>query len=229
MHVRTAAMMLAAACGSAGAQTISLDTGLLPSQQPGWVYRATNNDAAVAETSVFSTDGTTLTSNTMALPFAGGRPASTYAEYDLSSIDFTEVTSITMDLRARVLASEVAQFNYGFYVSVYGGGQGFSTGFGSGTLTPNNQANIAFDATEWHDYRWVADWTAGTVELFADGQLLDSRLLVPQNSTTLNIGDGTGTANAHAEIESFQIRIVPAPASAALLGLGGLATLRRRR
>lgn len=229
MPARRLSIIAAITASSAGAQVVSLDTGLLPTQQPGWSFVASNNDSGVSESQVFSTDGTTLTSNSMALPFASGRPASTFAQFDLSAVDFDEVTSVTIDLRARVLESEIAQFNAGFFVSMYGEGRGFSAGLSTTTITPNNQQNFALDTTQWRDYRWVADWTSETVDLFVDGQLLDTRNFRSSTGSNLNIGDGTGTANARAEIERFSLRIVPGPASASLLGIGALAALRRRR
>lgn len=229
MTARLTAAIALALASPAGAQVITLDTGLLPSQQTGWRYEGLANDASTVETDVFSTDGSILTINSMSLPFGTGNPGTTHAVYDLDPASFNDDTIVTIDLRARVIESEVAVFIYGFYVGIGGGGLGFSTGFSTGTISLDTVQNIAFDNAQWHDYRWVGDWGAGTYELSIDGQSIATRPLVARTLNEFVIGDGTGTANAHAEIESLRIRIVPAPASAALLGLCGIVAARRRR
>ena len=206
-----------------------LNTGALPSAQPGWRFEALASDVGTPESAVFSTDGTILTSNSMDLPFASNRAGTTHAIYDFAQGTIQSDSIVEMNLTARIIASEVAVFNYGFSISVYGDGRGMSTGFSTNVLSLDAEQNIAFDTTGWNDYRMVGDWAAETWTLYVNGQELTTRSLRSLAAEYASIGDGTGTANAHAEVSHFSVRIVPAPGAVAVLAGAGLVATRRRR
>lgn len=208
---------------------VQLNTGAMPSTQPGWRYEASANDAGTPETRIFSTDGTILTSNTMGLPFGSGRPGSMFAVYDLAPGVIQSDSIVEMRLNARIVASQVTQFFYGFSVSVYGDGLGMSAGFATNALSLDALQNIFRDNTDWNEFVWRGDWNAGTYTLHINGELIATRNLRAFNANYITLGDGTGTANAHAEISHFSVRIIPAPAAPSALALAGLAATRRRR
>lgn len=223
------AVVALAASPALASVIVQLNTGALPSTQPGWRYEALASDAGTPETRVFSTDGTILTSNTMGLPFASGRPGSTYAVYDLDPGAIQSDSIVEMRLNARIVASQVAQFFYGFSVSVYGDGRGMSAGFATNALSLDALQNIFRDNTDWNEFVWRGDWDAGTYTLHINGELIATRNLRAFNANYITLGDGTGTANAHAEISHFSVRIIPAPGAASALAIAGLAATRRRR
>lgn len=226
--ISVAAVALAASPALASV-LVQLNTGALPSTQPGWTFLATGNEAGTPETSVFSTDGATLTSNTMGRPYSAGRTGALQATYDLAPGTIQSDSIVEMRLTARVLASEVAQFFYGFSVSVYGAGRGMSAGFATDRISLDAAQNILRDTTGWNDYLWRGDWTAGTYTLHINGELVATRALRTFNDDIITLGDGTGTANAHAEISRFSVRIIPAPGAASALAIAALAATRRRR
>ena len=70
--------------------------------------------------------------------------------------------------------------------------------------------------------------TAWTAEWFVDASSVRSETFV-SNPTGINYV-GLGRDNcANVTFSNFNLSVVPEPSSAALLGLGGLALLRRRR
>ena len=111
-----------------------------------------------------------------------------------------------------------------------GGGNFFTINVGGGSLTINDQYEIQV---------WFVDDRSGTdarVMSFSDSDENNSVDLNDQFVIGTFTADGTSQAlgfdaqsfgNAH--INAYQVRAVPEPSSTALLGLGGLALILRRR
>lgn len=225
-----AAIGIAALSGSALAQaTISLHTNQLPSQQ-GWQYQTQGLHAGTSETSAFVPGSSILGLNTMG---AGLNLTSSYlgARSFMNESLFTPSSVVTIDLRARVVSSEVVLYHYGFGVSVQGGGNWMGFGLSTSTLTYTDLATqpATFDPTQWHDYRMVGNWSTGTFQMFVDNNLVRTANMSGQTmNANAFIGDSTGTANANVQIERFDVT-VPSPAGAGVLAGGGLFAMRRRR
>lgn len=225
-----AAIAIAAISGSALAQaTISLHPNQLPSEQ-GWAYQAQGLHAGTAEVAAFAPGSTVIGLNTMG---AGMNMSSSYlgARNFISESLFTPSSVVTIDLRARVLSSEVSLYHYGFGVSVQGGGRWMGFGLSTSTLTYTDLFTqpATFDATQWHDYRMVGNWSTGTFQMFVDNNLVRTANMDWQNmSANAFIGDSTGTANASVQLERFDVT-VPSPAGASVLAGAGLLAMRRRR
>lgn len=232
MKTRTiaAAIALAAISGSALAQaTITLHSNQLPSEQ-GWTYQAQGLHAGTAEVSAFTPGSSALAMNTMG---AGMNLTSSYlgARNFINESLFTPSSIVTIDLRARVLSSEVSLYHYGFGVSVQGGGRWMGFGLSTTTLTYTDLVNqpATFDPTQWHDYRMVGNWATGTFQMFVDNNLVRTASMSGQTmAANAFIGDSTGTANANVQVEHLNVT-VPSPAGASVLAGGGLLAMRRRR
>ena len=99
------------------------------------------------------------------------------------------------------------------------------TGNGTDTVSFVGNANAFFGTPDASNPLSVLSFTADSV---------DSLTLVGQNSAIFTLapfGDVRLYQNAQGQAGTltFEVKIIPAPASAALLGLGGLAAVRRRR
>lgn len=226
-QIALAAIAALSVTGGAQGTLISLSTASLPSTQPGWSYVPFGLHGGLAESSIFSTDGTVLTSNTMGAAIANS-PGSARAVYAIAPDAIASDAIVELNARIRVVQSQVLQFNFGFNMGVYGSGKGMSFGFSTATISDHAQIGHAFNTTDWHDYRVVGDWAAGTYEMYIDNQFFRSGSLGPSATNEVLIGDGTGTANANVEIARFSVTL-PSPGAGAVLACGGLIGMTRRR
>ena len=109
-----------------------------------------------------------------------------------------------------------------YEVTLYGGrkfGDGNTTNF---TILSDNSGSATTLASLDLDHANAGNFLANTDSVV-------SAIVTPGGGGTLTI-DVTGGADGGAGyLNALSIRVIPAPASAALLGLGGLAIVRRRR
>lgn len=102
---------------------------------------------------------------------------------------------------------------------------GWNPGAGQAATVFNRYANVkmVWDFTQMKAYSWY------------DGTIVDNGIPITNitklTGWTISLGHdaGTGTGESLAYIDNFSITAVPEPASLALLALGGLAVIRRRR
>ena len=150
----------------------------------------------------FTSTGALLNNNTTNDQFTGDTGNADYNQF-LSQIDFgggTNLVSLT-------IASGLLTDGDDYLIQVwYANSSGTrTTPFGDGE-TPNNTVDLVASTTS-------AQFAIGTFTAVGTSQTL-----------TL---ESPGFGNAH--ITGYQVRAVPEPSSAALLGLGGLALILRRR
>ena len=224
---RTAFLAAIAASAPASlAQVIAVDTGSLPTTQPGWAWATTGLHTGFTAADYYATDGSTLSLDSMdqSVAFA---PGSARTVYDLSGTELDEGAIITATLRARVLESQVLQYNFGFQFAVSIDGRNMSFGLSTDTVTSSNLSNYAYDTTDWHTYTMVGDWDAGTYTLSIDGVELFTQTMSSASTDFIAFGDGTGTGNARLDVSKLSVAI-PSTGAMALFGLAGLGLITRR-
>jgi len=219
----------AIAGGNAGGNLVDLSFDALPSAQ-GYTYETVGNGNGIAETDIFSVDGSVLTSDTIGQPI-GNTVGSNLYRNDLSGFGVSSGTMV-LEIEARVLESETLLSASGFFASMQLAGRGMSIGLVDGTISFNT-FNFAFDTSDWHTYTLVGDLDFGDLSVFVDGDLFFSGdLFATTGGDETRLGDNAGTANARVEVRRFEASSseVPTPgvaALAALAGLGGLVSRRR--
>ncbi len=197
----------AAASASAAALDVSLNFASLPSAQ-GFSYVASGAHAGVAEATVFSVSGGTLTQNTIG-QYLGTSGAGLYYQR-ANGITTTEAKQIRVTARALQAAGS----------SVFPNGEGgFCFLFAHGSvqygfmLTPTRIGYLqsswvllpaTYDNTQFHDY--IFDWSpGGSWRIYRDGVQISTGS--GGGSLAVNrilIGDGTGGANARGEVSAYR-------------------------
>ncbi|MCC6678825.1 MAG: hypothetical protein IT436_16975 [Phycisphaerales bacterium] len=102
---------------------------------------------------------------------------------------------------------------------------------GTGQIVDDLRASnpVTFVRDAWAEIRIDFDLTANTISQFYNGSLIASGTWTTGTPSVLNLAavdlfGGTGT-----DVYYDDMRLIPAPASAALMGLAGLLSARRRR
>jgi len=184
--------------GQVSAATATLAFNSLPSAQ-GWTYLAYGG---VAETTVFSVDGTTLHQNTIGLGNRG-------SEYRLSGCVLNPALPFTLDIRARVLTEVVVGnpndlYGFGFHVDI--GGERYGIGLSTGAIYPPHadEVLLSIDNTQFHNFR-VEGVPGLGYSVFVDNVLIVSNRTPDTVGTSDHIafGDVTGDTAAEAEITRF--------------------------
>jgi len=201
---------------AAPAAVVSLGFNTLPSAQ-GWTYSAEGpSHSGQLESNIWSTDGTTLSMNTMGSPLV---PPSlnTYSQTGLvNSVNSFEVT-----WRSRLLESQGTVAG-GWGIGVALGTQQFTVGFSTGAILVAG-SQIPFDAMAFHDYRLIGMPGMDSYSLYIDDDLFGSGRSFQKfpSGNYILFGDLSGTANSRAQLVAFTFKQVPEPCTIALL-LSGL-------
>jgi hypothetical protein len=200
--------------------TVNLGFTSLPSAQ-GWTYRT----SGPLESDTFAVDGTKLIENTLGTGDAR-------MGYEIAGIVDPQ-QSFTIDLRARVLETEVIDdFFQASALLVYAstGTEVYAIGLSSNSIQAPFFSGQLFDidATQFHDYRLEATPGVGS-RIFVDNVLLAST--APQLTgipNALGLGNATASEHGHAEIIAFSfLQAIPEPQTW-LLMLSGCAILAAR-
>lgn len=159
-----------------------------------------------------------------------------------------EIISVRADI-ARTLGANTSSF--GFLLDIYGNngariaraGLGTSGGAVRALVTTLNTAgaaaNFLANSTVYGQNQWVnfdiqLNFTTRTFDLIIDGVTAGTNLPMTNNAATgladadLQVSTAAGATDA-GFFDNYSVSVIPTPSSAALLGLGGLAALRRRR
>ena len=213
-------LVLALCCAPqlASAATVTLDFNTLPSTQ-GWTYLAEGpSHSGQIESNIWSTDGTTLTMDTMgSSPLVPGSQ-NTYSQIGIvNTVNPFEVT-----WRSRVLESEGSVAGgLGVAVALTSSGtpaQQFTVSFITDAILIAG-SQTPFDATAFHDYRLTGTPGINAFSLYIDNVLFANGHSSFEKFAVGNyvlFGDLTGAANARAEVQAFTFRQVPEPATTLL-------------
>jgi hypothetical protein len=190
----------------------------LPSAQ-GFNYFAAGNGAGFSENQVFSTDGTTLTMNTMGLPLgdAGGN------WYQMNGIVQPD-QPFTLEWRSRVLEDQgSATFGHFGFALFVGGTHSVGVGMSTQKLVVQfaggNRITIDHDNTFFQDYKIVADPNTGWALLINGSPIHQGLSFYTTNQNDLFFGDDTGYQNTRTELTYYRFSqtAIPEPNSAILL------------
>jgi PEP-CTERM motif len=199
----------------ASAAVVTLGFNSLPSAQ-GWTYIAEGlSHGGQLESNIWSTDGTTLSMNTM----GSGLVPSSGNTYSQTGIVNT-VNPFELTWRMRIVDSE-GWVAGGWGVSVAMGAQQFTVGFITNAIWIADR-QMPFDATAFHDYRLTGTPRINTFSLYVDNVLFaNGRSIQPFFAGNYVLfGDLTGAANAQAQLQAFTFRQVPEPATMLLAVYG---------
>jgi len=229
----------------ARAETVTLDTSILPSAQ-GWTYISGSNFAGIPETAFFSNVGGELVQNTMGSGVTHG--PGVQGNFYARRINFGAADTFSLTVVARIAQSEQFHFNgspydfapYGFVFSVSTNPDYYlnSVSAEGRVLTTGDALNSialpgAFDPLTYNTYRVTGGH--GRMSLMFNGATVYSgiapeTLIAPH---ALVLGDGSGLANANVFVRSYEFTstAVPEPASWALMimGFGAVGSALRRR
>ncbi len=216
MRSFAAAAVLAAVAGTASADVI---TSWVNFGQPG------NQVSSPVGTQAANVTGDVLTRGAGITPTAAGNSLSGSGWDDLAADDyftfgFTVDAGYSVDLDTLYFGSRSSNTGPGS-LSVYSSLDGFTSPVYSfsqvGTAFTNNVADVS-----------ALTGITGSVEfrIYSDGGLSANGGTV-SSAGTFRVGDYNDGSN-FSEFR-FEGTVVPAPASAALMGLGGLVAIRRRR
>lgn len=216
---------------AAASTSVNLDVTQLPSST-GWTYQSLAPITLPPESQVFSVVTGAIAQNSIGFGETG--PGYTYPR---TSIDLSQ--PVTLLARALVTQSEPVTADNGAYALSFGietlsNSVGFGLANDGGTFRiQDNSGQIlstAIDTSQFHDYRMVADFTAGTYTLFVDNVQIGTGIVAAGGGLdAIYFGDGTRSSNAKGEIAAFEVSSSPEPSSVALLGMGGILLLARRR
>ena len=99
---------------------------------------------------------------------------------------------------------------------------------------PLNGDGLNVPVVGWHTFKVVLDGVNATftLDLNGDGNINATAVLAAawhaNGIDTVRLGTGLSSAGGSANFDNVLLEVVPEPASLALMGLGGLAVLRRR-
>ena len=252
----TAIACLALVCvaGAAQAQTILYNsngfeapayaTGQLVGQN-GWL----SDSAAPASIALATVQTTTVAAGSQAVRIGGG-VATNWFFPDLSYTPAAgEIISVRADI-ARTLGAAAATTSFGYLLDIYGtngariarAGLGNSGGAVRALVTAPNALGAAantlanttvYNSLQFVNFEILLNFTAKTFELKIDGTSAGNFGFL--NNAATAIGDAdlqvstvTGATDA-GFFDNYVVSVIPTPGAAALLGMGGLAALRRRR
>jgi len=225
-HPRWAGVITAivlAACAAAPAQALQVDLAMntLPSDQ-GWNFLS----SGASETSVFSTDGTQLLQDTLAVGLD-------YALYRMPTL-LDNADPIELEVRARLDGTtQPPGFGPGFYFAVFTGTERYSLVLEPGRIATLEGTNLgALNTEAFHDYELVV--VPGlSFSLYVDAELFAAGSGSAHGaSPTLEFGDGSFSQNASGALASYSFYQgtelpLPEPSTTLLLTLGltGLALM----
>lgn len=248
-----ACLALMSIAGVAQAQTILFNSNGFESPtyavgqlagQNGWL-----SDVAAA-TSVGTIQTTTVAAGSQAVRVGGG-VATNWFYPDISYTPAAgEIISVKADI-ARTLSSAGAASSFGFLLDVYStagariarAGLGSSAGAIRAVVTSLNSAGTPattlanttlYNSLQFVNFEILLNFTARTFELKVDGTSVGAAFPFLSNTATA-LGDGdlqvstVAGANDAGFFDNYVVSVIPTPGAAAVLGMGGLVALRRRR
>lgn len=248
-----ACLVLMSIAGAAQAQTILFNSngfeasaytvGQLAGQN-GWL-----SDVAAA-TPVGTIQTTTVAAGSQAVRVGGG-VATNWFYPDISYTPAAgEIISVKADI-ARTLGAAAATTSFGYLLDVYStsgariarAGLGNSAGAIRAIVTSLNAvgtpatslANTTlYNSLQFVNFEILLNFTARTFELKIDGTSVGAAFPFLSNTAT-GLGDGdlqvstvSGATDA-GFFDNYVVSVVPTPGAAAVLGMGSLVALRRRR
>lgn len=250
MKIAVASCVLLAGAGVASAQTFLYNSngfeapgftvGALVGQQ-GFV-----NDVPAAVTAG-TIQNTLANGGTQAVRLAGGIGTNWF----YPSLNYTPAAGEIISVRVDIARTLSATSSFGYLLDIFGtnGSRVARAGLAAngGTIraivtTLNNAGtatNFLASDTVYGQNQWVSfdvrlNFATRTFNLIVDGSTVATNLPMV-NGTATGLGDAdlqvstVAGASDFGYFDNYSVSVIPTPGSAALLGLGGLAALRRRR
>lgn len=205
------------AVSAANANVVILDTSTLPSTQ-GWEYAASGIHAGVAETDLFSVNGSVLTMDNLDEPVNWRGGAAFYRQQDI--VESSKDTVLQWTSRTTEHEKTSGGHDFGFFMNFDDGQYSYRAGITDSLITLNNGAGlhtIALDATIYHTYRIETVTGQPAYDFYIDNTLQATLTGRSTSLNTLRFGDTTSTANAKTDITELQFCQIPEPMTASLL------------
>ncbi|MDX2099146.1 MAG: hypothetical protein SFW36_15315 [Leptolyngbyaceae cyanobacterium bins.59] len=197
----TAFVTIGLTAQSGQAATITLDFNSLPSQQ-GWNYYSI--PGYIPDSTVFSTNGTTLVQNTMGTGlYSQGSNYYRLFGATNSSLPFT------LEVRARVLQEETNvsyENSFGFFLTANFGSDAAGIGISPNRIqfADGTTINRTIDNRQFHTYL-LKGQVGKELSIYVDEELIyKGDFLKGSYPSMLAFGDGTGGTNARSELTYFR-------------------------